>query len=113
MQIVSTVEQSSLSTAYLSPKWVRIAFDRTEVIFRQCHFFVTTAYGGADLFRQSANISLERFASYNNVMLIEEVDGPPIPDPESAVEVASQNEEIPAKVVPAPAKPVSDDDIPF
>jgi hypothetical protein len=113
MQIVPTVEQSSLSTAYLSPKWVRIAFDRTEVIFRQCHFFIALENGGADLFRQSANASLERFASYNNVMLIEEVDGPPIPKPEPAVEAAPQNEETSAEVVPAPAKPVSDDDIPF
>ncbi len=78
MKIVPTVEPSDMGTAYLPAIWVRIAFSRAEVIFRQCHFFTASEYGGVDLFRNGNNsgMSLERFASFNKVMLIEQVDGP-------------------------------------
>jgi hypothetical protein len=113
---VPRIGPSTLTTAYLKPKWVRVVMKsqlEAVVVVRQCHYYHASSDGTADLFRQSESMEFVRFASYNNVMLIEEVDGPPIPEPEPAVEAASQNEEIPAEVVLVPAKPVSDDDIPF
>ena len=79
MQHVPLVGPSTLTTAYLKPKWVRVVMNGQHemvVVVRQCHYYHASSDGSADLFRQSEGMEFVRFASFNDVVMIEEVPGP-------------------------------------
>ena len=102
--IIPEVESYDLYSNYLNTTWLRIQLDG-RVLFRQCHAYLASADNNVDLFRINS-AKLERFAYFNGVSSVEEVNGPPavtLPTPEPPA----------VEHVKTPAAPTPDDDIAF
>ena len=106
--MANDVQGRNLSTAYLHPLYLRIGkFNGERAIYRACHYYWAANENQLDLFRANpGDTRLERFASFNNVSFVEEIEA--LPEDEALL-----IEEPSAEVVSAPAKPTSDDDFPF
>lgn len=103
MKVIPEVESYDLSNAYLYPIWLRIeCYGR--VIWRQCHFYLVSTENNVDLYRAvSGENKMTRFACFNNVQSVDEVDGPP--EPEAAPTTAE------TLIAAAPATEQSDYDL--
>jgi hypothetical protein len=93
MRVLPFVE-GTLKEAWASPQWVRIeTSEMGRVLYRQCHLHLITQDGSVDLYRIDGRGKIERFASINQVSVVEEVDGPPAVEalPNSSTAVAEDD----------------------
>jgi len=90
------VENYDLAGSYIYPLWLRIELADGRLVFRQCHFYIVSDSNNVDMFRVvPGGGKMERFSIINNVDSVDEVEGPPEPDPAPvdagvAVEVAAK-----------------------
>jgi hypothetical protein len=100
------IQGRELGTGYINPIYLRIGkYNGGKAVYRSCHFYVVTGDNQLDLYRCSG-MRIERFASFNNVSFVEEIDN----FPEEEVAAAP---EPPADEPTEATGTISDDDIPF
>jgi len=94
------VDDYGLSGTYVYTTWLRIEV-YSKLLFRLCHGYNVTGDNNVDLYRVNSHGKMERFAYFNSVSSVEEVDGPPEPDPVpspaavEAPETATKNDDYP------------------
>jgi len=76
---IPRIEKVVDGSAYIGQIWLRIDLG-CRVIYT-CHYYIVGADGSLDLLRSDKPYGeLKKFAFFNNVSSVEEVDGPPADD---------------------------------